>query len=130
MNSIVPTGERTRVLVADDEPQLRAVYVRQLEALGMGVVAVPGGAEAIARLDAERFDLLILDLDMPGVSGLDVLLHAGRAAPHLPVVVVTATEVERLDGAAAVLHKPVDLPTLRERLREVLARRVVALPGQ
>jgi CheY-like chemotaxis protein len=60
---------------------------------------------------------------MPEVSGLDSLLHVSRSAPELPVVAVTATDVERIEGAAAVLQKPVDLPTLSERLAAVAARR-------
>jgi DNA-binding NtrC family response regulator len=104
-------------LVVDDDGQVRAVLARQLAVLGLEVETADGGAQAMKKLDRERFDALMLDLDMPGVTGLDVLLHVQRAAPNLPVLVVTGTfEAERIEGAFAVLPKPLDLPVLREAL--------------
>jgi len=110
-----------RVLIVDDDGQVREVMSRQLQALGMVVETVPGGAQAIARLDRERYDALMLDLDMPGVTGLDVLLHVQRAAPAMPVVVVTGTfEAERIAGAVAVLSKPFEAGELRAALEDAL----------
>jgi len=110
-----------RVLVVDDDVQVRAVLARQLQTYGVEVETAPGGAQAMSRLSHERFDALLLDLDMPGVTGLDVLLHVQRAAPNLPVVVVTGTfEAERIEGAMAVLPKPVDGWSLRTALVEAL----------
>jgi CheY-like chemotaxis protein len=109
------------VLVVDDDGPVRAVLARQLEALGVQVTTAAGGAQAIVRLDSERFDALFLDLDMPGVTGLDVLLHVQRAAPKMPVVVVTGTlEAERIEGAMKVLGKPIDSLALGEALRQAL----------
>ena len=112
-----------RVLVVDDDGQVRAVLTRQLQALGLEVDSVEGGAQAMVKLDRERFDALMLDLDMPGVTGLDVLLHVQRAAPAMPVLVVTGTfEAERIEGAFAVLPKPLDLPALRATLARALGK--------
>lgn len=110
-----------RVLVVDDDGQVRQVMARQLQTLGVHVETAAGGAQAMARIDHESFDALMLDLDMPGVTGLDVLLHVQRAAPEMPVLVVTGTfEAERIEGAVAVLPKPVDVPSLRDALTDAL----------
>lgn len=109
------------MLVVDDDAPVRHVMARQLQTLGVHVEQAEGGAQAMARIDRESFDALMLDLDMPGVTGLDVLLHVARAAPELPVLVVTGTyEAERIEGAVAVLPKPVDVPSLRDALTSAL----------
>ncbi len=106
-----------RVLVVDDDGQVRQVLSRLLEAMGVEVETAPGGAQAMVKLDHGSYDALMLDLDMPGVTGLDVLLHVQRAAPDMPVLVVTGTfEAERIEGAVAVLPKPLDGPSLHDAL--------------
>jgi len=113
VTSSVSDRPHRRVLVVDDDGPVRAVLARQLEALGVQVTTAAGGAQAIVRLDAERFDALFL--------GLDVLLHVLRAAPKMPVVVVTGTlEAERIEGAMKVLGKPIDSSALGEALRQAL----------
>jgi len=110
-----------RVLVVDDDGGVRAVLSRMLQSFGVEVETAAGGAQAMARIDREAYDALLLDLDMPGVTGLDVLLHVQRAAPRMPVLVVTGTfEAERIEGAVAVVAKPVDPPSLRTALAEAI----------
>ena len=110
-----------RVLVVDDDGQVRALLSRQLQAYGVVVDTASGGAQAMAMLDRDHFDAMMLDLDMPGITGLDVLLHVQRAAPALPVLVVTGTfEAERIEGAAEVLSKPVEAKVLRAALARAL----------
>ncbi len=110
-----------RVLVVDDDGQVRQVLSRLLEAMGVDVETAPGGAQAMAKLDHQSYDALMLDLDMPGVTGLDVLLHVQRAAPDMPVLVVTGTfEAERIEGAVAVLPKPLDGSALHDALVDAL----------
>ncbi len=110
-----------RVLVVDDDGQVRQVLSRLLEAMGVDVETAPGGAQAMAKLDHATYDALMLDLDMPGVTGLDVLLHVQRAAPAMPVLVVTGTfEAERIEGAVAVLPKPLDGSSLHDALVDAL----------
>jgi CheY-like chemotaxis protein len=109
------------VLVVDDDGQVRQVLARLLQSYGADVETAPGGAQAMAKLDHGSYDALLLDLDMPGVTGLDVLLHVQRTAPAMPVLVVTGTfEAERIEGAAAVLAKPVDGSSLRRALADAL----------
>lgn len=104
-----------RVLIAEDEPVFRRVMMFTLERRGLAVEAVDNGADALLRLRQERFDFVVTDLQMPGMSGLELLAHIrctlGLAV--LPLVLCTAKGLEldaqqlcRRYGLTAVLHKP------------------------
>lgn len=107
-----------RVLIVDDEPALAGLIAEQLQPLGVQTVQVHSGADALARLRAERFDAMTLDVLMPGMNGFDVL-RAVRADPRLratPVIFVSvSSRSPQLEGEWAVA-KPID----RERLTDVL----------
>ncbi len=99
-----------RVLVADDDATVRDVVARVLEAAGASVVTAADGREAEAELGADQFDLVVLDLEMPGRTGVDVL--ASMSAEDGPVVLVLSgsldAEASALDaGAEAFIVKPV-----------------------
>jgi len=118
-----------RVLVADDEPKLGRMVVEMLELDGHTVVRAEDGAEALARLAAERFDVVVTDLRMPRVDGLAVL-RAARALPTPPeVVLMTAhgtaeNAVEAMKaGAADYLTKPFSMDELRLRVRRLVLQR-------
>jgi len=127
---------RRTVLVVDDDESTRFVLSRVIEDLGCAVVAVDDGAVVADLVAHQRFDLVVLDLHMPGMNGFEVLrqLHGpdgwmgdGRTAPTpAPVVVVSAetypasvAHARRL-GAAAYLGKPVDLGLLEYTARQLL----------
>ncbi|HWQ05509.1 MAG TPA: response regulator transcription factor [Longilinea sp.] len=82
--------EKKRVLVVDDEQIARLTLERMLQVGGYEVVTVGSGEEAIAELNADHFDVMLLDLNLPGMSGLDVLSNSFTAAPDLKVIVLTA----------------------------------------
>ena len=107
-----------RVLIVDDEPALATLIAQQLQPLGVQTVQVSSGAEALARLRAERFDAMTLDILMPGMNGFDVL-EAVRTDPQLrdiPVIFVSvSSRAPELEGEWAVT-KPID----RRRLTDVL----------
>jgi signal transduction histidine kinase/DNA-binding response OmpR family regulator len=113
-----------RVLVVDDEPALAALVAQQLQPLGVQTVQVHSGADALARLRAERFDAITLDVFMPGMNGFDVL-RAIRSDPQLhdlPVIFVSvAARGPELAGEWAV-PKPID----RARLTEVIGAAIQA----
>jgi CheY-like chemotaxis protein len=103
-----------RALVCDDEEPLRDLMARRLEKLGLEVERAESGKDAAARIDAQRYDLLVTDIYMPDVTGLELLQRMKALDPHAQVVVVTASAtldnaVGALNhGAFAYLTKPFD----------------------
>lgn len=105
----------SRVLIADDEPVFRRVMMFTLERRGLVVEAVRNGADALLRLRRDSFDFVVTDLQMPGMSGTELLAHIRftLGLTTLPVVLCTAKGLE-LDAqqicqqydVTAVLHKP------------------------
>ena len=105
--------DRIRVLVVDDEEVVRLGYRRVLSTDGFRVMAAGNGAEALDLMAGDRFDVVLLDLRMPGMDGLDVLRAIKERWPESEVVVVTgypsietAKEAVKL-GAYDYLAKPV-----------------------
>jgi len=102
------------VLVADDDPMLLQLMARRLLKLGHRVEQANDGQEALTKIDAFHFDLIVTDIYMPGVTGLDILERARAKDPHIQVVVVTASAtlqnaIEALNkGAYGYLNKPFD----------------------
>jgi CheY-like chemotaxis protein len=83
---------RASLLVVDDNEANRDVLSRRLTLKGYDVTVAADGAEALARVRSGSFDLLLLDVEMPGISGLDVLttVRQSRSSTSLPVIMVTA----------------------------------------
>jgi DNA-binding NtrC family response regulator len=86
-----------RVLIVDDEEVLRDVLDAVLRREGFDVLSAASGEEALSVLDAEEVDLVILDVMLPGISGIDTLRAIRISNPHLPVIVITA--FSSIDGA-------------------------------
>jgi DNA-binding NtrC family response regulator len=101
------------ILVVDDDPSLRRVLQVQLEQEGYKVAAAASGQQTLSILQVQSFDLVITDLKMPGMSGLELLKHARSQYPQTPIIVLTAfgtvdTAVEAMKaGAYDYLTKPV-----------------------
>jgi len=105
----------SRVLVVDDEEAYRTLMAGHLERKGFEVEKASDGKQALARLQEETFEVLVTDLMMPKVSGLDLLRQAKKLDPWLEVIVITASgQVEnavsamREDGAFDYLLKPLE----------------------
>ena len=118
---------RGRILVVDDERAIGIAIQRLLGARGHEVDAVLSGKEALARLAEQAYHLVITDLSLPGVSGMDVLRWAREHAPETAVVMITAFGSEKIAveamklGAADYIPKPFDndeLELVVERLLE------------
>jgi DNA-binding response OmpR family regulator len=115
------------ILVVDDEPTLRETIVDALEADGFRVVAAADGREALAVFRAERPDLVLLDLMLPELSGIEVC-RIIRAESGVPIVMLTAKDSE-LDkvvglelGADDYVTKPFSLRELSARIRALFRR--------
>jgi CheY-like chemotaxis protein len=118
------------ILVAEDDADLRGVLTASLTKSGHRVVAVRDGAEALAAIERDHIDVLVLDLVMPNIDGFEVLarLKELRKGESVPVVVVTGTdrsttEPQALDlGANVFLSKPIDATALAEEVTRLLTR--------
>src|ERR1700674_3829461 len=116
------------ILIAEDDAALSNGLSRALRQSGYAVDCVQDGQQADTALVGDRFDLLILDLGLPLVSGLEVLRRARARGARLPILILTASDgvndrVRGLDlGADDYMVKPFDLPELEARIR-ALARR-------
>jgi CheY-like chemotaxis protein len=86
-----------RILIVDDEEVLRDVLDAVLRREGFDVVSASTGEEALSLLDGEEIDLVILDIMLPGISGIDTLRSMRISNPHLPVIIITA--FSSIDGA-------------------------------
>ncbi|MBO4281643.1 MAG: PglZ domain-containing protein [Bacteroidales bacterium] len=89
-------SDRIRILWADDEMELLNPYIRFLEAKGYEVIPVLSGNEAIDKLDGEVVDIVFLDENMPGISGIDTIQRIKNKRPSLPIVMITKSEEERI----------------------------------
>jgi DNA-binding response OmpR family regulator len=117
-----------RVLVVDDDPTVSDVVRRYLEQAGCEVRLAYDGADGLAAVAAQRPDLVVLDLMMPGIDGLEVCRRLRRQLPDLPVVMLTALgeEADRVlgleVGADDYVIKPFSPRELVLRIRSVLRR--------
>jgi DNA-binding NtrC family response regulator len=122
-------GNRELVLLADDEPLSKEFLTEVLESMGLDVLAVDDGDQAVQALARNSFDYVFTDLKMPGRDGVAVLSEAKLREPDLPVILVTAhgtmgVAVDAMrNGADDILEKPVAIEDLELALVRVRERR-------
>ena len=120
---------RTRILIVDDAGPVVVLCVNVLQALGYAVKGANRGETAVELLRKERFDLMVLDYKMPGMTGFDVYHQAKGLYPDIAVVLVTGhgspevvTEANRM-GFDSILLKPFTSEELRGTVEKVLTDR-------
>ena len=118
---------KTRILIVDDSSFSRRNMRQHLEALGHDVEEASDGPQALERFYLNPPDLVMLDLVMPGMNGIEVLAKMQGLNPKIPVIVATsdvqkatADEVQQ-GGARALLNKPVVRPALEAAIATALA---------
>ncbi len=127
------TNQKDRVegfgaLVVDDEKNIRLTLTEALSSLGLRVEAVASGTEALERVETGAFRLMLLDLRLPGMDGMDVLRRVRLERPDVEVVIITAhgtveTAVEAMKlGARDYLTKPFTPEAVRAVVRDVMER--------
>lgn len=122
------TARQAPILVVDDSISVRRVVTRNLRALGYAVEEVSNGLEALSRLRSKSYTMVLTDLEMPHLDGLELLAELGRLQPEAAVPVVVAStkndpETRRRVfelGARAFLTKPVETDELARLIRSLL----------
>jgi two-component system, OmpR family, response regulator len=123
---------RTRVLVIEDDPDIAGMLGLNLRAEGFEITVESSGEGALARLQRERPDLLILDLMLPGIDGLQVCRKVREGGEYLPIIILSAksSETQRVLGlelgADDYLTKPFSMSELIARIHAVLRRMTAA----
>jgi CheY-like chemotaxis protein len=125
---VAPMAEKLRVLFVDDDPAAARLYKSYLAADGHEVVVADSGIEAVEATERDKFDVVIMDLNMPGLDGWMSMSLIKARRPKLPVVVLTGDVGKDLEsraktaGAAGYLTKPCQPDALIRALRKAVAR--------
>ena len=121
-----------RILLAEDDNNLRPFLARSLENAGHEVLAFSDGEDALPALNVGEVDILISDLVMPGMNGIELARYAREKKPELPVIFITgfsAVAMEALDavdGVSKVLSKPFHLNSLVDAVQNALEDRAIS----
>jgi DNA-binding NtrC family response regulator len=127
------TGGSMRVLIVDDEPSMLLTLAANLELEGFDVDTAATGDEALEKFAERPFDIVMSDIRMPGMNGVELFRRVRALAPSLPVVLMTGFAVEGLvqeavqEGAFAVLPKPFDIPKAIRALTHAIRSSIVLL---
>lgn len=117
-----------RVLIVDDEQELVAALVERLDIRGIDAEGVHNGTAGLERIREQDFDVVLLDLKMPGMGGFEVIRRMHEDKPDLKILLLTGhcdvenTEKARAAGAYDCLVKPVSIDTLLELLNQAAGR--------
>ncbi len=113
-----------KILVVDDEENIRELYKEEFVEMGYDVVTVNDGIQALAAMDAAKFDLVTLDMRMEEMDGIETLRKIKEKDSSLPVIICTAYEEYKHDFGSwcsdAYVVKSSDLSLLRETVKKIL----------
>jgi len=125
--SVAARGSAKKILIVDDSETIRQSVASALEAAGFQVVQARDGLEGIERINSEKPAMVILDVNMPRLNGLDMLERLDLKSMNLPVLLLT-TEVQpsmiaraKQAGARGWMVKPVKLDQLVEAIKKIVA---------
>ncbi|MGD1932150.1 MAG: response regulator transcription factor [Leptolyngbyaceae cyanobacterium] len=116
----------SRILIAEDEPKIAAFIEKGLKRSGFMTDVAENGNAVLEKVLAENFDLLLLDLGLPGKDGMEILREIQQQGSALPIVVVTARELEPIDQQVfrlfdiTIFSKPFLMKKLLQKVRELL----------
>ncbi len=115
------------ILVVEDDTEVREAVRRYLISQGHHVVEAANGIEALAQLKVQTVDLVLTDIDMPEMHGIELIQNLRQEMPDVPIVVMTAVHeainvVEHELGIEHVLRKPFGIEELEAVLRQVLTQ--------
>ena len=116
---VTQPSEGPRILVVEDDASISQLVKHVLKKMASEIVSVTSAEDAIVELQSSHWDLLLADIGLPGMNGLDLTEHARRAYPNLPIIVMTANVHGGVDreahsrGADAFVAKPFAPSALR-----------------
>lgn len=122
---------KAKVLLVDDEADFLATLAERLETRGLKVNTAGSGEDAVAMVESEGFDLIILDLAMPGIDGLETLKRIKAKQPDVEIIMLTGqgsirTGIEAMKlGAEDFLQKPVNISELMDKISEAKDKRML-----
>ena len=120
---------KQHVFIVDDEPEVRAAIRRTLELVGYQISCFDSATDCLAKMRSLRCDLLVTDVVLPGMDGLELLSEVKCRTPSLPVLVITGygsveMAVQAMEaGASSFIRKPLDRSTLLGAVETALTRR-------
>lgn len=113
-----------KILVVDDEDNIRMLYAEEFKDMGYDVVSVPDGEKALAEMRKTKFNLVTLDMRMPGMDGIETLRKMKEIDSAIPVIISTAYEEFKHDFGSwcsdAYVVKSADTTLLRETVKKIL----------
>jgi CheY-like chemotaxis protein len=116
---------KPKILLVDDDPAIRQILVRLLSEENYLVLTAANGVEALVLTESARFDLVLLDLNMPLKNGWETFEQMSSENPLLPIILITARPQQFFpalaSGAGALLEKPLDFTKLFRTIRDLLA---------
>ena len=118
-----------RVLVVDDEDDFREIFIKRLKKRELNVTGAESGEKALQILDKQLFDVVILDVKMPGMDGVETLREMKRMRPLMEVIMLTghSTVESAIDGmklgAFDYIMKPADLDELLEKMSQAYEKK-------
>jgi len=127
---------KAKVLLVDDEEAFLTTLAERLEMRGMQVTTVTKGEDAVVTVDNQAFDLVVLDLSMPGIDGLETLKRIKAKQPDAEIIMLTGegsirTGIEAMKlGAEDFLQKPVNLTELLVKISEAKDKRMHILQSK
>ena len=118
--------DTTRILIVEDEEGVRQALAKIIESFSFKVVTAPDGDAALKLFDGQKFDIVLTDLSLPGLSGWDVAAEIKARDPKMPVVLLSGWDISDEDlkmhwQVEAVLSKPVKIKDLIKTINELCA---------
>lgn len=127
---------KNKILLVDDEVEFTEALAERMEARGLNVDTVESGEGALDACKGKDFDLVVLDLAMPGMDGLETLKRLRKQNPDLQIIVLTGRAtvekgVEAIKhGALDFIEKPADIKKIMEKIEEARGKRNVLMAKQ
>ena len=127
------TTSQGKILIVDDDPRLRQALHSTLRALGFEIAESSSGEQALREVQNRRFDIVLLDINMPGMGGIETCRELRRLDPRLQILMLTVRDseedkVKALDaGADDYVTKPFSIPELTARIRAASRRTTTSL---